>query len=140
MADEKADAAVEVNSIDVYTEKKKKKKKKKTRSNTLNFNKFIYQILKQVHPKIAISSASVELINTYTIKLMMILIQETWEVPNLQLDNSQLQTADRELIATVRVLFPPQLAELAVSAICKAKHTYRVSYLADLLDRNMSLK
>lgn len=109
---DKKPTIVEKNSATVDADEEKKKKnqeKEKKWSKMIKFKKYIYRVLKQVHPDIAISSKAVKIINTIITNIMVKIIHQSSKYINLRRGKSKMLTV-REIPAAVMEVFPPQMA------------------------------
>jgi histone H2B len=95
-------------------------KKKRTESYSI----YIYKVLKQVHPKIGISSKSMSIMNSFATDLFMRITQDAIKLS--QFNKNKTLTA-REFQTGVRLLIPGELAKHSVSEGTKAVAKYRMS-------------
>ncbi|RHN64993.1 putative transcription factor Hap3/NF-YB family [Medicago truncatula] len=112
MAQNNSTAVMDVDTV----EKEKKMKVKK--SEMLKLNKFIYEVLKKVHPDIAISAGAVELMNTILTDMMLKLAQKASKHNKIRHKNSPLVEPD--ISAAVREVFPEDMAGLALLSALKS--------------------
>jgi histone H2B len=85
---------------------------------------YIYKVLRQVHPKIGVSSKAMNIMNSFVGDLFERLVKEA-SVLN-QFNKSKTLTA-REIQTAVRLLIPGELAKHSISEGTKAVAKYRGS-------------
>jgi len=98
------------NSMDVDTNDKEKKIKKKKK--ILKLNKYIYQVLKKVHPDVAISAEAINTMNTILTNMMLKLAQKASKYNKIRHKNSPLVEPD--ISSAVREVFSEKMADLAL--------------------------
>jgi histone H2B len=100
-------------SMDVdTTDKEKKIKIKMEKKKMLKFNKYIYQVLKKVHPDIAISAEAINMMNTILTYMMLKLAQKASKHNKIRHKNSPLVEPD--ISSAVREVFSQKMADLAL--------------------------
>jgi histone H2B len=100
-------------SMDVdTTDKEKKIKIKMEKKKMLKFNKYIYQVLKKVHPDIAISAEAINMMNTILTYMMLKLAQKASKHNKIRHKNSPLVEPD--ISSAVREVFSQNMADLAL--------------------------
>ncbi|CAB40407.1 histon H2B [Guillardia theta] len=100
------------------TDKITKKKRNET------YSIYIYKVLRQVHPKIGVSSKAMNIMNSFVNDLFERLVSESYNLSNSS--RSKTLTA-REIQTSVRLVIPGELAKHSVSEGTKAVAKYRSS-------------
>ena len=103
-------------------EKRKKRRRRKAKNE--NFATYIYKVLKQVHPKIGISTKSMLIMNSLINDIFEKLAIEASRLVNF---NKKSTITSREIQTAVRLLLPGELAKHAVSEGTKAVTKYTQS-------------
>eukprot|EP00121_Abeoforma_whisleri_P015797 Awhi_evm1s14530 len=93
------------------------RKKKRTESYSI----YIYKVLKQVHPKIGISSRAMSIMNSFVNDIFG---RVALEASKLAQYNKKSTINGREIQTAVRLLLPGELAKHAVSEGTKAVTKY----------------
>ena len=104
------------NNLPDKSEKINKKKRNES------YSIYIYKILKQVHPKIGISSKAMSIMNSFVDDLFDRVVSEASKIS--QYNQNKTLTA-REIQTAVRLLVPGELAKHAMSEGMKAVAKYR---------------
>ncbi|AFP65693.1 histon H2B (nucleomorph) [Chroomonas mesostigmatica CCMP1168] len=95
-------------------------KKKKTSS----YQNYIYKVLKQVHTDIGISSKAIDSMNSFVVDLFE---RITNEASKLSQYNKTKTITAREIMTSVRLIIPGELAKHSISegtkAVAKYKHS-----------------
>jgi len=103
------------------------KKKKKAPMDTvcqINFNSYIFKVLKQVHPDAGISGAAKATVNS----LAKIVISKITKVTNQMVSRAAKKTLlARNVQNAVKIAFPGELAKHAISEGTKALNKYRAA-------------
>mmetsp|Transcript_8438 Transcript_8438/g.19130 ORF Transcript_8438/g.19130 Transcript_8438/m.19130 type:complete len:109 (-) Transcript_8438:2053-2379(-) len=98
------------------------KVQKKRRNETYSI--YIYKVLRQVHPKIGVSSKAMNIMNSFVNDLFERLVSESYSLSN----NNKIKTLTaREIQTSVRLVIPGELAKHSVSEGTKAVGKYRNS-------------
>lgn len=100
------------------TEKKRRKKRKET------YGIYIYNVLKQVHPDVGISSKAMSIMNSFVNDVFE---RIAGEAQRLAAINARRTISSREIQTAVRLLLPGELAKHAVSEGTKAVTKYTSS-------------
>ena len=100
-----------------------RRKAKKTKKRKESYSRYIYKILKQVHPQIGISSKSMSIMNS----MNDIFERIAGEASRLAQFNKKRTITSREIQTAVRLLLPGELAKHAVSEGTKAVTKYTAS-------------
>ena len=98
--------------------KKRKKKRKET------YGIYIYNVLKQVHPDVGISSKAMSIMNSFVNDVFE---RIAGEAQRLTQYNKKSTISSREIQTAVRLLLPGELAKHAVSEGTKAVTKYTSS-------------
>ncbi|KAJ8682825.1 hypothetical protein QAD02_018617 [Eretmocerus hayati] len=109
-----------VAKISVSKDDKKKMKKRKPES----YGRFIYKVLKQVHPDTGMSSKAMSIMDSFCNDIFERL---TSEASRLTGYNKKRTLSSREIQTAVRLLLPGELAKHAVSEGTKAVTKYTSS-------------
>ena len=99
-------------------EKKKKRKRKES------YAIYIYNVLKQVHPDVGVSSKAMSIMNSFVNDIFERIASEA---SRLALQNKKATISSREIQTAVRLLLPGELAKHAVSEGTKAVTKYTSS-------------
>ncbi len=99
-------------------EKKKKRKRKES------YAIYIYNVLKQVHPDVGVSSKAMSIMNSFVNDIFERIASEA---SRLALQNKKSTISSREIQTAVRLLLPGELAKHAVSEGTKAVTKYTSS-------------
>lgn len=95
-----------------------------THVENVNFDLYIYKVLKQVHPDTGFSSEGLAIINN----LVKINIEKIMKAVNtLLLHNKKKTLSSRDIQSAVRLVLPGELAKHAVSEGTKAVTKYTSS-------------
>ncbi|XP_064256065.1 late histone H2B.L4 [Passer domesticus] len=101
-------------------EKRSKRKLKRKEA----FSVYIYKVLKQVHPDLAISSKAMSIMNSFVNDMLERLAAEASRLAQY---GRRATLSSREVQAAVRLLLPGELARHAVSEGTKAVTKYTSS-------------
>jgi len=96
-------------------DKKRKRRRKET------YNIYIYNVLKQVHPDVGISSKAMSIMNSFVNDVFE---RIAGEAQRLAQYNKKSTISSREIQTAVRLLLPGELAKHAVSEGTKAVTKY----------------
>lgn len=99
-------------------EKKRKRKRKES------YGIYIYNVLKQVHPDVGVSSKAMSIMNSFVNDIFERIASEA---SRLALQNKKSTISSREIQTAVRLLLPGELAKHAVSEGTKAVTKYTSS-------------
>ena len=99
-----------------------KKKRKRRRKETYGI--YIYNVLKQVHPDVGVSSKAMSIMNSFVNDIFERIASEA---SRLSLQNKKKTISSREIQTAVRLLLPGELAKHAVSEGTKAVTKYTSS-------------
>jgi histone H2B len=99
-------------------EKKRKRRRKET------YGIYIYNVLKQVHPDVGVSSKAMSIMNSFVNDIFERIASEA---SRLSLQNKKKTISSREIQTAVRLLLPGELAKHAVSEGTKAVTKYTSS-------------
>ena len=100
------------------TDKKRKKKRKET------YGIYVYNVLKQVHPDVGISSKAMSIMNSFVNDVFDRIANEAQRLGKY---NQKKTISSREIQTAVRLLLPGELAKHAVSEGTKAVTKYTSS-------------
>ena len=92
-------------------EKKRKKKRKES------FGIYVYNVLKQVHPDVGISSKAMSIMNSFVLDVFERIASEA---SKLAKQNKKATISSREIQTSVRLMLPGELSKHAVSEGTKA--------------------
>src|SRR5437762_3076076 len=95
----------------VPSDKANDKAKKKRRVRKEIYSRYIYKVLKQVHPDTAISSKSVSILNSF---MNDIFEQISCEASKIAAYNHKSTISSREIQTAVRLIFPDELGQHAM--------------------------
>ena len=98
--------------------KKRKKKRRET------YGIYIYNVLKQVHPDVGISSKAMSIMNSFVNDVFERIASESQRLAQY---NKKATISSREIQTSVRLLLPGELAKHAVSEGTKAVTKYTSS-------------
>lgn len=101
------------------TEGKKRKRKRRE-----SYSTYIYNVLKQVHPDVGVSSKAMSIMNSFVNDIFERIASEA---SRLALQNKKSTISSREIQTAVRLLLPGELAKHAVSEGTKAVTKYTSS-------------
>ncbi|CAL9214150.1 unnamed protein product [Arabidopsis halleri] len=104
-------------------EKKKKKKKKKKRDDLAGdeYRRYVYKVMKQVHPDLGITSKAMTVVNMFMGDMFERIAQEAARLS----DYTKRRTlSSREIEAAVRLVLPGELSRHAVAEGSKAVSNY----------------
>ena len=104
--------------------KRKSKVVKRRRRRRESYGRFIYRVLKQVHPDVGISSRGMSIMNSFVNDIFERL---AGEASSLAHHNRRKTISSREIQSSVRLLLPGELAKHAVSEGTKAVTKYTSS-------------
>ena len=99
-------------------DKKRKRRRKET------YNIYIYNVLKQVHPDVGISSKAMSIMNSFVNDIFERIAAEASRLAHY---NRRSTITSREIQTAVRLLLPGELAKHAVSEGTKAVTKYTSS-------------
>ena len=99
-------------------DKKRKRRRKET------YGIYIYNVLKQVHPDVGVSSKAMSIMNSFVNDIFERIASEA---SRLSLQNKKKTISSREIQTAVRLLLPGELAKHAVSEGTKAVTKYTSS-------------
>lgn len=97
---------------------------KRRRRRKESYGRFIYRVLKQVHPDVGISSKGMSIMNSFVNDIFERL---AGEASRLAHHNRRKTISSREVQTSVRLLLPGELAKHAVSEGTKAVTKYTSS-------------
>ena len=100
----------------------KVRKYRKARKQT--YGRYIYRVLKQVHPDVGISSKGMSIMNSFVNDIFERLASEASRLTH---QNKRKTISSREIQTSVRLLLPGELAKHAVSEGTKAVTKYTSS-------------
>ena len=100
------------------TDKKRKRKRKES------YGIYIYNVLRQVHPDVGVSSKAMSIMNSFVNDIFERIASEA---SRLALQNKKSTISSREIQTAVRLLLPGELAKHAVSEGTKAVTKYTSS-------------
>ena len=100
----------------------KVRKYRKARKQT--YGRYIYRVLKQVHPDVGISSKGMSIMNSFVNDIFERLASEASRLTH---QNKRRTISSREIQTSVRLLLPGELAKHAVSEGTKAVTKYTSS-------------
>ena len=104
--------------------KKRTKVVKRRRSRKESYGRYVYKVLKQVHPDVGISSNAMKIMNSFVNDIFERL---SGEASRLAHHNKRKTISSREIQTSVRLLLPGELAKHAVSEGTKAVTKYTSS-------------
>ena len=104
--------------------KRRTKVVKRKRSRRESYGRFIYRVLKQVHPDVGVSSRAMSIMNSFVNDIFERIASEA---SRLSLQNKKSTISSREIQTAVRLLLPGELAKHAVSEGTKAVTKYTSS-------------
>jgi len=99
-------------------DKKRKRKRKES------YGIYIYNVLRQVHPDVGVSSKAMSIMNSFVNDIFERIASEA---SRLALQNKKSTISSREIQTAVRLLLPGELAKHAVSEGTKAVTKYTSS-------------
>lgn len=97
---------------------------KRRRKGKQTYGRYIYRVLKQVHPDVGISSKAMSVMNSFVNDLFERFASEASRLVN---NNRGKTLSSREVQTSVRLLLPGELAKHAVSEGTKAVTKYTSS-------------
>ena len=97
---------------------------KRTRRRKESYGRYIYNVLKQVHPDVGISRNSMSIMNSFVNDIFERIASEA---SRLSTQNRKKTISSREVQTSVRLLLPGELAKHAVSEGTKAVTKYTSS-------------
>ena len=97
---------------------------KRRRTRKESYGRFIYKVLKQVHPDVGISSKGMSIMNSFVNDIFERLAGEASKLAH---HNGRKTISSREVQTSVRLLLPGELAKHAVSEGTKAVTKYTSS-------------
>ena len=100
------------------SEKKRKRRRKES------YGIYIYNVLRQVHPDVGVSSKAMSIMNSFVNDIFERIASEA---SRLSLQNKKSTISSREIQTAVRLLLPGELAKHAVSEGTKAVTKYTSS-------------
>eukprot|EP00122_Pirum_gemmata_P016164 Pgem_evm1s15105 len=115
MSSKVASKAVSAKSAGAGKGKKRSKKRKES------YASYIYKVLKQVHPKVGISSRAMSIMNSFVNDIFGRIANEASKLAQY---NKKSTINGREIQTAVRLLLPGELAKHAVSEGTKAVTKY----------------
>ena len=98
--------------------------KKRRRKRRETFGKYIYSVLKQVHPDVGVSKLAMGIMNSFVNDIFERIASES---QRLTQSNDKRTISSREIQTAVRLLLPGELAKHAVSEGTKAVTKYTSS-------------
>ena len=104
--------------------KRGRKVQKRRRKGKQTYGRYIYRVLKQVHPDVGISSKAMSIMNSFVNDLFD---RVASEASRLCQYNKRKTISSREVQSSVRLLLPGELAKHAVSEGTKAMTKYTSS-------------
>ena len=104
--------------------KRRTKVVKKRRTRKESYGRFIYRVLKQVHPDVGVSSRAMSIMNSFVNDIFE---RIAGEASRLAHHNKRKTISSREIQTSVRLLLPGELAKHAVSEGTKAVTKYTSS-------------
>ena len=104
--------------------KRKGKAVKRRRTRKESYGRYIYRVLKQVHPDVGISTKGMSIMNSFVNDIFERLASEA---SKLSQHNGRKTISSREIQTSVRLLLPGELAKHAVSEGTKAVTKYTSS-------------
>lgn len=104
--------------------RKGQKVTKRRRKNKQSYGRFIYRVLKQVHPDVGVSSRAMSIMNSFVNDIFE---RIAGEASRLAHHNKRKTISSREIQTSVRLLLPGELAKHAVSEGTKAVTKYTSS-------------
>lgn len=102
----------------------KSKTVKRRKARKESYGRFIYRVMKQVHPDVGISSKAMSIMNSFVNDIFE---QIASEASRLAQQNKRKTVSSREIQTSVRLLLPGELAKHAVSEGTKAVTKYTSS-------------
>lgn len=102
----------------------KAKMVKRRRARKESYGRFIYRVMKQVHPDVGISSKAMSIMNSFVNDVFERIASEA---SKLAQHNKRKTISSREVQTSVRLLLPGELAKHAVSEGTKAVTKYTSS-------------
>lgn len=97
---------------------------KRRRTGKQTYGRYIYRVLKQVHPDVGVSSKAMSIMNSFVNDLFE---RVASEASRLVSSNRRKTLSSREIQTSVRLLLPGELAKHAVSEGTKAVTKYTSS-------------
>ena len=113
-----------VASNDPAKAKSGKSKSGRSKKRKESYNKYIYKVLKQVHPDTGVSSKAMSIMNSFVYDLFERIAAEASRLAHY---NKRSTITSREIQTAVRLLLPGELAKHAVSEGTKAVTKYTSS-------------
>ena len=104
--------------------KRRTKVVKRRRTRKESYGRFIYRVLKQVHPDVGVSSRAMSIMNSFVNDIFE---RIAGEASRLAHHNKRKTISSREIQTSVRLLLPGELAKHAVSEGTKAVTKYTSS-------------
>jgi len=108
-------------SVLIQGSKKGAKAGKRKTKRKESYSTYIYKVLKQVHPKVGISSRAMSIMNSFVSDIFGRIAAEA---SKLAMYNKKSTINGREIQTAVRLLLPGELAKHAVSEGTKAVTKY----------------
>lgn len=105
-----------------------KKKARKPRRSDINYETYLYKVLKQVHPDTGISGTAKTGLDQITVSIANRIIDVAMK---LAIENGRQTITSREIQTAVRLVLPGELAKHAVSEGTKAVTKYNASLAGD---------
>merc|ERR1712226_618386 len=99
-------------------------KVKKIKNKGESYERHIFKVLKQIHPKMRISKQAMSIMQSCVVDTFERIATES---SRLLRQSSKETLTSHEIQSAVRLVFPGELAKHAVSEGCKAMATYRTS-------------
>ncbi|KFD49952.1 hypothetical protein M514_09166 [Trichuris suis] len=115
------ESAMGVKKAEKAQKVKKSGAKKRKKAREESFARYIYKLLKQVHPDTGISTQAMSIINTFVYDVFE---RIATEASHLVRYSNRRTMSSREIQAAVRLLLPGELAKDAVNAGTKAMMKY----------------
>ena len=111
------------------SEKKRKRRRKES------YGIYIYNVLRQVHPDVGVSSKAMSIMNSFVNDIFERIASEA---SRLSLQNKKSTISSREIQTAVRLLLPGELAKHAVSEGTKAVTKYNLVAVRGLTTKRYS--
>ena len=131
MAPKKTSVTTKTKSVP--TTSKVDKSKRKRRKNFDSYDRFIYKVLKQVHPDVGISQRGMDVMDSFIKDIFVRIATEAQRL--LQYKKGNILTS-KDIQAAVRLILPGELAKHAVSEGTKAVTKFN-SYIPSTRTRQM---
>jgi histone H2B len=99
----------------------------------LEFNKYIYEVLKKVHPDIAISGEALDMMNTFITDMMLKLAHKASKHNKIRNKNSPL--VEPYISDAVCEVFPEDMAFQALLSAFRSQNRESVEVLCDRITK-----